>query len=199
MLGSESGASRLAMVAVCTMGACSKSDPGPVITASNNSSSTTASTAAKSGSNGGDSSSTTTAGGSGDKSGDNSGGNSGGNPTTGLGTCYDAAVAYATITGETMALQSPTATQAEKDKLKADIEKFKGEVPDEIKDDVATYVKALGDYSQKMAELPAGGVASGDYLQKLEEAAKILDDPDFKKASDNIDAYFKKNCASPGQ
>jgi len=60
------------------------------------------------------------------------------------------------------------------------LDKLKGELPDELHDDLETLAEAY-------AVLATEG---------LMEGSEALDSPEFTEASDRISAYFEKECGS---
>ncbi len=178
----------LATVLVLTSAACSKTDTGaPVVAESSKSSTTTT--------------------GSGSDSGNDSNGNTESSvkdqvsqakqldQVAGTGSCIQAYTAWGTALAEMSTIASPTATQDDIDKAKAAVDEARKSVPDEIKSDFDVWAQTYTDYITKLQELEKnGGVATPDNLAKFEELSKTIDTPEFKKANDNITAYFDKTC-----
>jgi hypothetical protein len=83
--------------------------------------------------------------------------------------------------------------------VSSDVEQFAkyiDEVPDEIQADVRTIAGAYNEFVDKLKDIgyTAGEVPSADQLQQLQEAAKSMDDPAVREASDRLSAWTSKNC-----
>ncbi|MCX7621890.1 MAG: hypothetical protein N2037_13735 [Acidimicrobiales bacterium] len=117
------------------------------------------------------------------------GGNSGagGIPNLGnLNECIAASSAYLQIVAAPAGL-ALGASKEEVEEMKKNLQDLKGKVPSELRADMDTVGKA---YAEFFDAIEANGITS-DEAQK---ASKKLDSDEVKKAQDNIDAYFKKNC-----
>ncbi len=134
-----------------------------------------------------DSSETSTGGNS--KSGSESGGNSGGNGIPNLGNlneCLAASSAYLQIVAAPAALAGG-ASKEDVDKMRKQLEELKGKIPSDLKSDMETVGNA---YAEFLDAIGNDGVTSDAALK----ASEKLESSEVKKAQDNIDAYFKKNC-----
>lgn len=80
----------------------------------------------------------------------------------------------------------------------ADLDALASKVPDEIKGDVETLAKGLAAYSAKVKDIgiEAGSTPSAEQLQQLQAAIASLNQDELTTASQNIEAWSKKNCQS---
>jgi outer membrane murein-binding lipoprotein Lpp len=99
--------------------------------------------------------------------------------------CLSASSAYFQIVAAP-AMMLGGASKAEVDKMKKDLEDLKGKIPPELESDMEVVGEAYGAYLEALANN-----SSSDDVDK---AFEKLENSDVKKAQENIDAYFKKNC-----
>jgi hypothetical protein len=77
-----------------------------------------------------------------------------------------------------------------------DLESFTSTVPSEIRGDWKTIVDAFKDYASALEGINMNNLTDPATMDKLTKAGAALDSAKVQKASDNLDAWTKKNCPS---
>lgn len=108
--------------------------------------------------------------------------------------------AYAGIAGGASSAFTGGAADLEKS-IKA-FQAFAKDSPTEIRADVQVVADAYGAFVQAMVDAgwnPSSGTQpTPDQMQKVGDAAQILDDAKVKSAGDRVSAYFDQNCKAGG-
>ena len=112
-----------------------------------------------------------------------------------LDDCLKAATALSSIASASGVLMSPTATKADVQKLQDQIAEVRKSVPSELKGDFDVWSKAWSAYGKILGEvMDNGGLTNPANVDRLQKLNDVFDDPAWKKANDNINAYFAKAC-----
>jgi len=77
-----------------------------------------------------------------------------------------------------------------------DLESFTSSVPSEIRGDWKTIVDAFKEYATALEGINMNNLTDPATMEKLTKAGAALDSTKVQKASDNLDAWTKKNCPS---
>jgi hypothetical protein len=115
--------------------------------------------------------------------------------------CIAISTLYVTVMAQSTSLMVPGAVSAEElDKLDKELEeaRSKAEVPDEIAEDFEVWSAAWAEFGAAMGEMSDGGMLDPANAAKLEEASKIIEDPEVEAAGKNIEAYVTEHCAAGG-
>jgi hypothetical protein len=111
------------------------------------------------------------------------------------GDCFAASLAFAALAITPLGFMGG-ATQDQIDQLKSDTEELKAEVPSAVKDDFQTYADGIEQYANALKGVSLTDIMNPETQQKMQDASKILDSPEMKAASDNIEKYFSETCPS---
>lgn len=111
-----------------------------------------------------------------------------------LGSCMNSALAWATLVLEPLGVMTGS-SQADLAKMQADAASLRAQIPASIKDDFDTYVKAIQAFSDSLRGVDMSNILDPAVQAKLQKASDAMDTPAVKKASDNVEAYFTKNCS----
>ena len=109
--------------------------------------------------------------------------------------CIDAASAFnAVVQGVMSGLMDPASFDDELNK--ANIEKARAAVPDEIANDFALFSEAYIMIGEVLAEVGAnGGFTNPENVTKLEELSTELENPELEAAAQRVAEYFESECA----
>ena len=77
-----------------------------------------------------------------------------------------------------------------------DLESFTSTVPSDIRGDWKTIVDAFKEYASALEGVNMNNLTDPATMEKLTKAGAALDSAKVQKASDNLDAWTKKNCPS---
>lgn len=111
--------------------------------------------------------------------------------------CMAVGTLYAGVMAQAAAVFNPAGVSDEElEKLADQFEKAKAQVPDEIADAFETWSVAWAEYMEALSELSDGGMTNPANLEKLEKANEIIEAPEVKAATDEIDAYLDKECGN---
>lgn len=116
----------------------------------------------------------------------------------GAGGCYQAAAAWATIVGKPMELSVSGASKEDLDAYRKQIEEFRSDVDESIRDDYDVLSSAYTQYAEALTGIDMSNPAAlmnPEVRGQLEEASELLETPEVKQAQDNVQAYFA-NCES---
>lgn len=121
-------------------------------------------------------------------------------PTGGLdGDCLAISTLYAGAMAQAATVFDPSGTSSDDlDKLADEFEKAKEDVPDSIADAFDTWSDAWTEYMAALDGMSEGGMADPANLEKLEKATEVIDAPEVKAASEEIEAYITKECSGVG-
>ncbi len=110
-----------------------------------------------------------------------------------LGDCLDAVAAFAALS-QAVAAAGASGDDAE-DSARL-FQEFADKAPEEISDDIQVLADAYSDYITVLSNLglQPGETPSADQIQKLEQAAEALNQPEVTAASDHFSSWASTNC-----
>jgi hypothetical protein len=110
------------------------------------------------------------------------------------GTCVTSALAWAALVLEPLGVLSGS-SQADIAKMQSDAAALRAQIPESIRNDFDVYVKAIQNFSDALQGVDLSNILDPAVQAKLQKASAAMDTAEVKKASDNIGAYFSKNCS----
>lgn len=111
----------------------------------------------------------------------------------GAGGCYQAAAAWATIVAKPMQLRVSGGTKEDLEAYRKEVEEFRNDIDESLRNDYDVLAKAYGDYAEAIAAIDTSNPAElmkPDVQRKLQEAGDLIDTPEVTAARDRVQAYF---------
>jgi hypothetical protein len=107
--------------------------------------------------------------------------------------CYDVQLAFVAL--QTIPLAAATGSdQSEVDRLQADLDTLRAQVPAAIAADFDTYAAGVQAYGEALKGVDLTDMSDPATLRKVQAASQKLESPEMNAAADALERYFADTC-----